>query len=112
MREKAAGEKRPLSLQTLITQGTVILNPAIENTAGLPVPPEAIAPLNASSLVEIPTNFRTIKQQDFALAETWRLHTRHLFETAFAQGFTVTDFVFRVDENGRSHSYYLLTIDN
>jgi predicted GNAT superfamily acetyltransferase len=111
VKEKAAGEKRPLSLQTLIAQGTVILNPAIENTAGLPVPPEAIAPLNASSLVEIPTSIHTIKEQDIALAKTWRLHTRYLFETAFAQGFIVTDFLFEQDENGRFHSYYLLTKD-
>ena len=112
VRQKAAGEKRPLSLQTLINQGAVILNPAIENAAGLPVPPEAVAHANAPALVEIPTNFRAIKQQDFALAKTWRLHTRHLFETAFAQGFAVTDFVYASDENGRSHSYYLLTIND
>ena len=108
VQQKTAGEKRPLSLQTLIKQGAVILKPAIENADGLPTPPEAIAQLNAPSLVEIPGSFRAIKQQDFALAETWRLHTRCLFETAFAQGFTVTDFVYEQDENGRYHSYYLL----
>jgi predicted GNAT superfamily acetyltransferase len=116
VKEKAAGKKRPLrlssgqalSLQTLIAQGTVILNPAIENAFGLPVPPEAVAHPNTPSLVEIPTNIRAIKQQDFPLAETWRLHTRALFETAFAQGFTVTDFVFDQDENGRLRSYYYL----
>ncbi|NHZ71805.1 MAG: GNAT family N-acetyltransferase [Aquificales bacterium] len=110
VQQKAWGKKRPLSLQALINQGATLLNPAIENAAGLPIPPEAVAHPNTISLVEIPTNFRAIKQQDFALAETWRFHTRQLFETAFAQGFVVTDFVFDKDENGRSHSYYLLTI--
>jgi predicted GNAT superfamily acetyltransferase len=109
VKERAANEKRPLSLQALIAQGTVILNPATQNTAGLPVPPEAIAPPNASSLVEIPIDIRAVKEQDMALAKTWRRHTRHLFESAFAQGFAVTDFVFDQDENGRFHSYYLLT---
>ena len=112
VKQKVAGAKRPLSLQTLIAQGAVILNPAIENVAGLPVPPEAVAHPNTPSLIEIPANFRTVKAQDFALAETWRLHTRALFETAFAQGFVVTDFVIDGEENGRSRSYYLLTIDN
>jgi predicted GNAT superfamily acetyltransferase len=125
VKEKIAGEKRPfrlgsgkaLSLQSLIAHGAVILNPAIENAAGLPVPPEAVAHPNTPSLIEIPTNMRLIKAQDFALAETWRLHTRALFETAFAQGFVVTDFVTDGGENacpepsrsGRLRSYYLLT---
>lgn len=123
VKQKVAGEKRPLrlgsgqalSLPSLIAHGAVILNPAIINSAGLPVPPEAIAPPksvthpNAPALVEIPTSIRAIKEQDFALAETWRLHTRQLFETAFAQEFVVSDFVMDRDENGRSRSYYLLT---
>ncbi|MBE2219949.1 MAG: GNAT family N-acetyltransferase [Anaerolineae bacterium] len=125
VKEKIAEEKRSLrlgsgqalSLQTLITQGAVILNPAIENAAGLLVPPEAVAHPNVPSLVEIPTNFRALKAQDFALAETWRLHTRALFETAFNQGFVVTDFVMDEAENAcpeqsrssRFRSYYLLT---
>ena len=109
VKEKIAGEKRPLSLPSLIAQGVIILNPTIENSAGLPVPPEAVAYPNTPSLIEIPTNMRLIKDQDFALAETWRLHTRALFETAFAQGFVVSDFVMDGGENGRSRSYYLLT---
>lgn len=106
---KVMGEKRPLSLPSLIAQGTIILNPTIINSAGLPIPPEAVAKPTGASLIEIPTNIRAIKEQNFALAETWRLHTRHLFETAFAQSYTVTDFVWHRDENGRFHSYYLLT---
>ena len=120
VKEKVAGEKRPLrlgsgqalSLPALIAQGAIILNPAIENAAGLPVPPEAVAHPDTPSLIEIPTNMRLIKAQDFSLAETWRFHTRALFETAFAQGFMVTDFVMDGGENGRSHCYYLLTNNN
>lgn len=109
VKEKFEGKKRPLSLSFLIAQDTIILNPTIINSAGLPIPPEAAAKPIGASLIEIPTNIRAIKEQDFALAETWRLHTRHLFETAFAQGLTVTDFIWHKDENGRFHSYYLLT---
>jgi len=111
VQQKVAGEKLPLSLSPLIAQNTIILNPTIINSAGLPIPPEASANPTGACLIEIPTNIRAIKEQDFALAETWRLHTRHLFETAFAQDFVVTDFVWHMDENGRSHSYYLLTPD-
>ena len=37
------------------------------------------------------------------------MHTRDLFETLFASGFLVTDFVPHVDQNGNPRSYYLLT---
>lgn len=116
VQERISGKKRPLrlgsgqalSLSSLISDGAVILNPAIKNAAGLPVPPEAVAHPELPTLVEIPSNFRAIKQQDFALAKTWRHHTRALFETAFAQGFVVIDFLRDRDENGRLRSYYLL----
>jgi predicted GNAT superfamily acetyltransferase len=117
VKQKVLGEKRPLrpgsgqalSLPSLIANGTIILNPAIINSVGLPIPPEATALLTGPCLIEIPTNIRAIKEHEFALAETWRFHTRDLFETAFAQGFVVTDFVMDGGENGRSRSYYLLT---
>lgn len=109
VQKTAQGTKRPLSLQSLITQGALILNPASINAAGLLVPPETVAQPGDLSLVEIPTNIRIIKKQDGALAKIWRLHTRNLFENMFAQGYSVTDFIFEKGENGRSHSYYLLT---
>jgi len=112
VQQKTAGKKRPLSLSSLIAQDTIILNPTTTNLAGFPIPPEATAPLTAPSLIEIPSYIRAIKEQDPTLAEMWRFHTRQLFETAFAQGFAITDFVFDKDENGRFHSYYLLTIDH
>lgn len=106
--EKVKGEKRPLSLQSLINQGAVLLNPAIENAAGLPVPPEAAAIETPLALIEIPTHFRAIKQQDPALAETWRFHSRQLFEKAFALGYGVTDFVYDRDGNGRFRACYVV----
>ncbi|PID86855.1 MAG: hypothetical protein CSB13_02280 [Chloroflexi bacterium] len=119
IKEEATRQKWPeqprskpaLSLPMLIAQNAIILNPAIINSAGFPIPPEATAPLADQSLVEIPTNIRAIKEQDPTLAETWRYHTRQLFEAAFAQGYAVTDFVYEIAENGRSRSYYLLTIN-
>lgn len=116
VRERISGKKRPLrlgsgqavSLSALISRGAVILNPTLENVAGLPIPPEAVAYPERLALVEIPSNFRAIKEQAFTLAKRWRQHSRTLFETAFAQGFVVTDFLRDRDENGRLRSYYLL----
>lgn len=67
-------------------------------------PPEHFAPLNGKlALAEIPTDFIALKDADFALARDWRFFSRELFETAFAQGYLVTDFVY-----DQSRSFYVL----
>ncbi len=59
-------------------------------------------------LAEIPSDFMAIKEVDFALARDWRFFTREFFETAFAKGYLVTDFIFdRI--NGKPRSLYVLT---
>lgn len=57
-------------------------------------------------LVEIPSDFQSIKKQDPELARAWRQHTRDIFEAAFKKGYTVIDFMY---EDGRS--CYLLAKD-
>ena len=70
----------------------------------LPYPPEHFDPLNGSlALAEIPTDFVTLKDADFSLARDWRFFSRELFETAFAAGYIVTDFIY-----DRSRSFYVL----
>lgn len=70
----------------------------------LPSPPEHFSPLNGNlTLAEIPSDFNTLKQADFALARDWRFFSRELFETAFAEGYIVTDFIY---DHGRS--FYVL----
>lgn len=60
--------------------------------------------LNAQKiLLEIPSDFRAIKIEDKALALEWRLFLRDVFERAFADGYSVTDFLL---EQGRG--FYLL----
>ena len=59
-------------------------------------------------MAEIPSDFMMLKSADFALARDWRFFTREVFETAFAEGYLVTDFIFdRVD--GKPRSLYVLT---
>ncbi len=55
-------------------------------------------------LVEIPTDFQSLKARDLSLARDWRFYTREVFENLFAAGYFVTDFVH--DDN---RSFYVLT---
>jgi len=78
-------------------------------TDGLSRPPEHISTLEGSILLaEIPSDFMALKKADFALARDWRFFTREFFETAFAEGYLVTDFISDRTEE-KPHSLYVLT---
>ncbi len=68
----------------------LILNPVGEN--GRP-PETSKSPSKTRHFVQIPTNIRALKPQDIPLAQVWRLHTRQLFTSPFAQNYTITDFI-------------------
>lgn len=102
--EKAAA---PITRRELQEHGPV-LNPASFDGQGLPHPPDQALELELeSALVEIPVAFQAMKRSDMALARAWRLHTRQVFEGAFAAGYTITDF-FYLPEEPNPCSYYLL----
>ncbi len=68
-------------------------------------PPGEIPVLSGTmQLIEIPADFLALKAADLGLARDWRFYCRELFETAFAAGYLVTDFV---HDGGRS--FYVLT---
>lgn len=91
----------PQSLYTLYT-----------GTDGLPRPPEHFSSISAALLLaEIPPDFLGLKADDFALARDWRFFTREVFETTFAAGYLITDFVFD-RTSGESRSIYVLTDGN
>jgi predicted GNAT superfamily acetyltransferase len=54
-------------------------------------------------LIQIPARFQAVKAAEMDLAHAWRAHTRNLFESAFAAGYTVVDLLFEAGQ-----SYYLL----
>lgn len=82
--------------------------PETDATSGLLRPPETYAlPQGKLALIPIPDNFQTLRRDNPELARDWRFFTRNVFETVFAAGYIVTDFV---HENGRG--YYLLTDGN
>jgi predicted GNAT superfamily acetyltransferase len=55
-------------------------------------------------VLEIPSDFPALKAIDLPLALDWRVYTRATFETAFAGGYLVSDFIW---DQGRS--FYVLT---
>jgi predicted GNAT superfamily acetyltransferase len=61
--------------------------------------------------VEIPNDLQAIKQSNMTLAQEWRLRTRELFETYFARGYEVIDFVRAGEVWGSAraaHNWYVL----
>ena len=102
------------SLSTLRAEGIPVLNPALSGDRSAehsrqspPRPPHKTLPITGEwLLIQIPAHFQAIKSADSELALAWREHTRVLFESAFAAGYTVVDLLF---ENWQSH--YLLKKD-
>jgi len=70
-----------------------------------PSPPKVPPSLNGILLlVEIPSDFLSLKTSDLSLARDWRYYTREIFEHAFSIGYLVTDFI-----RGKGRSFYVLT---
>ena len=83
--------RRPLSLSALIGGGAVLVNEVTFNQAGLPVPPlNFVSRPSNLQLMEIPSDFQAIKEQDYDLAKRWREHGRTLFEELFPQWFSLS----------------------
>jgi predicted GNAT superfamily acetyltransferase len=96
--------RRPLKLDDFSKAELQPLYSLQRRNDQLPRPPEHFSPLNGNlTLAEIPSDFSALKDVDFSLARDWRFFTREVFETAFAEGYIVTDFVY--DE---SRSFYVL----
>jgi predicted GNAT superfamily acetyltransferase len=107
---RIARKRKPLSLQSLVDGGALLVNEATFSSAGLPIPPANYVSRSANLiLMEIPADFQTIKEEDFSLALRWRQHSQLFFEELFYSGFMVTDFVGTTDEDGHRRSFYLLT---
>lgn len=85
-----------------------ILNPCVVDSRGFLIPPKKIPLLSAARyFVQIPIDIDAVKNVDPNLANAWRLHTRKIFETAIANKYIVTDFIFL---RTQQKAYYLLTL--
>jgi predicted GNAT superfamily acetyltransferase len=77
---------------------------ALPDPGPAPSPPKQTSSLTGRLLlIEIPYDFPSLKAADLPLARDWRLYTREVFESAFATGYLVTDFV-----HGNQRSFYVL----
>jgi predicted GNAT superfamily acetyltransferase len=102
------GSRRPLDLAHFQSGGAKLLNPALLFDSGLPKPADdPSSPEGIFLLIEVPSDFMAIKRSDPELAKAWRMHSREVFEGAFAAGYLATDFVHVPDDVPRS--YYLLS---
>lgn len=109
--------RRPLDLAHFLSAGAEIINPTTADSRGYALPEgqhssgqanaEPIKYSQPLLLVEIPADFMALKAADPGLGLEWRLHTRALFESLFAQGYLVVDFV-RL-QGQQSRSFYLLS---
>jgi predicted GNAT superfamily acetyltransferase len=110
VQSRTANKRRPLSLDALVGGGAIIANESRFNASGLVIPPDNFQQ-NGQTMVlaEIPVNFPAIKQQDMALAEQWREHSRQLFEYYLQRNYIVTDFARHTAADGRERCFYLLT---
>jgi predicted GNAT superfamily acetyltransferase len=103
--DRLRGERSRPSVSALQAEGVPLVNRALAGDP--PRPADVPHPvLGMRLLIQIPAYFQTIKTSDMGLARAWRLHTRTLFEAAFAESYVVTDLLF---EGGQS--YYLLEKD-
>jgi predicted GNAT superfamily acetyltransferase len=108
VQRRLAGE-RPQASEIIQQQALPVVNPATMGRDGFPRPAES-PPTELSAalgeeqfLVEVAANFQALKRQDLALARAWRMTTREIFQSAFAQGYSATEYLHHA---GRS--YYLL----
>src|SRR5215510_1499654 len=97
--------RRPLKLHHFAKADLQPLYSLHTSAGSWPRPPEHFATLEGRlTLAEIPSDFNALKDANFALARDWRFFSREVFETAFANGYIVTDFVY---DDG--HSFYVLS---
>jgi predicted GNAT superfamily acetyltransferase/predicted metal-dependent hydrolase len=106
---RVAGNETPSAVEASAgrAQGDAVLNVVNLNDAGLPVIESWRPPDGRRTLVEIPADFQKLRKADLSLARQWRDMTRAIFETCFAAGYTVVDFL-SDERNGPRRSYYVL----
>ena len=103
--------RRRLNLAHYFAGGVEIINPTQLDEDGTPLPSSSVLSKDIGSpagedealfLVEIPSDFKNLKEAKPQVALEWRLHTRGIFEELFESGYLVTDFVFLPGSQPRS----------
>ena len=93
----------------------VLLNPSeVRNGILYPFSGEISSPRQKEALllIEIPSDFQSMKQIEPETALQWRIHCRELFQVVFHAGYLVTDFIRDKNQefdNHLSKSFYVLS---
>lgn len=102
----AAGGSHLTYDQALAEEGEIV-NRIQPGATGQPAPAGWTPGLEAKRLlVEIPSDFQSVKKTDWQIAHAWRTETRSIFEHYFAAGYTLTDFL-RL-EGDKRRTFYVL----
>jgi predicted GNAT superfamily acetyltransferase len=112
--------RRKLDLAHYFAAEIEVINPTQMDGSGWPSPnprqyptvrdaslKAKIAKGDSMVLVEIPPDYKRLKDANPNLAVDWRLHTRMVFQDLFENGYLVTDFVYLRGTQPRS--YYVLS---
>lgn len=102
--------RNALNLNHFLAGGAALFNP-IEMELDDPADGNQLSGIKLGKdqsflLVEIPSDFQTLKAADFKLASLWRMQSRLIFERLFTAGYLVTDFVRSNDDPPKS--FYVL----
>jgi predicted GNAT superfamily acetyltransferase len=97
----------PRILDDLLRNGIPVVNGGAQRDEGLIAPGNFTEPMAGQVLVEFPSNLQAIKQQDAALAVSWRRASREVFESLFSRGYAIGD-VITGPGPAPSRIYYLL----
>lgn len=96
-----------LKVDHYVAGGAEIINPGKylegETVISAPLNLDLLDSSPAIVLVEIPVDIQILKISDPDAALSWRLQTREIFETLFAQDYVVTDFVHKPGPQPRSY---------
>ncbi|MCB8944836.1 MAG: hypothetical protein H6658_13895 [Ardenticatenaceae bacterium] len=93
------------TLAEWLAAGAVLVNPPEQHTSGW-LPDGFMQTTARHLLVAVPKDYQAVKRAYPEAGMTWRLHTREIFEWAFAAGYTAVDLLVE-----KELCYYLLVKD-
>lgn len=108
---RAGGQRQDTTLAGYLSAGATLLNPTSWDGAFAQHPATAVEiAAGTLILVEVPLDYPAMVSANPALAQSWRQHTRAIFQTLTGVGYVVTDFV-RAMHQGHERGCYVLEPD-
>ncbi len=90
-------------------EAQILFTPEADSNSGLLLAPKRYAPPSSKLLLlQIPSDYQSLRETDLSLAQSWRFFTREIFEESFDAGYIVTDFIYDCSET-TPRSFYVLT---